>query len=111
MCLSYFFILGLPVLDGKREDNDLKVHVQEHCYVGDEDDVDEDEPAGTIFDLLDARAGGWDKDVVNGMYALSCRCLEQNPRSRPLIKEILPSIEALRPQYIEDVGSAISQTP
>ena len=74
------------MIDEKREELDLKIHVQEHCYqVEDNDDDEDDEPAGTIFDLLDTSAGAWDEHLVNGLYTVSCQCLEQSHHRRPKV--------------------------
>lgn len=90
-------LTGLPVIDEERKHSFLRVHVLEYCYIPeeDEDDTEENEPSGTIFDLLDKSTAGWDENLVNEMYALSERCLEPNHRRRPKLADILKKIECL----------------
>ena len=90
---------GQPVIDDNREHKDLKVHVQEYCYVDeegdDDDDPDEEDDTGTIFDLLDKSAGLWDETVVTELYSLSNRCLLTDYKKRPKVSDVLPNLESL----------------
>ncbi|XP_059144012.1 interleukin-1 receptor-associated kinase 4-like [Physella acuta] len=94
-CFSFGVVIlevltGLPVCDPGRETADLKLYVQEFCCCG-----EDEEECGTIHDLLDKRGGEWDADVVEKLYALSCRCLECNRKLRPKMSVILTELESL----------------
>uniref|UniRef100_A0A2C9KR81 non-specific serine/threonine protein kinase n=1 Tax=Biomphalaria glabrata TaxID=6526 RepID=A0A2C9KR81_BIOGL len=82
-------LTGLPVMDPHREDQDLKIHVQELCTPN-----DEGEAAGTIYDILDTKGGNWDSAVVDALYSISCRCQEVKQK-RPKMAAILAELEAL----------------
>ncbi|XP_012941607.2 interleukin-1 receptor-associated kinase 4 isoform X2 [Aplysia californica] len=99
-------LTGLPVLDPDREEKDLKIHVQEHCY-----EDDEVESCGTIFDLLDHKAGDWDEAVVKELYSISCRCLLPAYQRRPKIGDFLSNLEALSPQFDEEQAAAKVREP
>uniref|UniRef100_A0A0B7AD20 non-specific serine/threonine protein kinase n=1 Tax=Arion vulgaris TaxID=1028688 RepID=A0A0B7AD20_9EUPU len=83
-------LTGLPVTDLSREEVDLKVYVQEHCCAG-----EDDEEAGTIYDLLDQRGGAWTKSTVDRLYSISCRCLEHILKKRLKMAKIVTELESL----------------
>ncbi|KAH9498536.1 Interleukin-1 receptor-associated kinase 4 [Bulinus truncatus] len=94
-CFSYGVVLleiltGLPVIDHSRENPDLKIHVQEFCAKDDDGQAE-----GTIHNLLDQKGGSWDTTVVDTLYSISCRCLEESKPKRPKMESILAELEAL----------------
>ncbi|RUS86446.1 hypothetical protein EGW08_005824 [Elysia chlorotica] len=115
-CYSYGVVLleiltGLPVLDQERtEHHDLKTYVQEHCEEDEEDEDDDDDDddegndgisrngrkkeRGTIFDLLDEKAGRWDAQVVELLFEISYKCLEVSPKRRAKMKQVVKWLDA-----------------
>jgi hypothetical protein len=86
----YCILIGLPVTDPRREEVDLKVYVQEHCCDEEDGDI-----AGSIYDLLDKQGGAWTNNIVDGLYNLSCQCLEFAHRKCTRMDGILSELERL----------------
>ncbi|CAG5134061.1 unnamed protein product [Candidula unifasciata] len=94
-------LTGLPVTDPNRAEKDLKFHVQEYCSEGD----DGEEP-GSFYDLLDPKGGEWSKSIVDGLYSISCRCLEYVRKKRPVMADIVTELTRLE-QIINDAETEV----
>ncbi|GFR66482.1 interleukin-1 receptor-associated kinase 4 [Elysia marginata] len=103
-CYSFGVVLleiltGLAVLDVNRKEHDLKTYVQEHMEEEEEDDEeDEDDEEGhmrekkepgTIFDLLDVKAGDWKAPMVELFYGIANKCLEISVKKRAKMKQVV----------------------
>lgn len=98
-CYSFGVVLleiltGLPVLDMSRENPDLKTFVYEYLEEDDEDDEagDRSEP-GTIYDLLDAKAGAWSRQLVDLLFDISNKCLDLSMKKRAKMKQVVKWLE------------------
>lgn len=77
-------ITGLPAQDNRREDASLRFHIQENV----------EEPSD-ILSFVDPKAGGWKPGMVEVLYDVACRLLEDLKRNRPNVSEVKPELDAL----------------
>ena len=86
----------------ERKGHDLKTYVSEHCTEDDDDDDEDEEEEnngrepGTIFDLLDLKAGEWKPELVELLYGISNKCLENKRKKRAKMAQVVKWLESGR---------------
>lgn len=88
-------LTGLPVVDCKRDERDLKSHIAEHC-----DKVDD------IYNFLDNSAGSWPKQLVEEIYNIAMKCLTDRKRKRVTVADIIPELQMLSAVNSENITSS-----